>query len=154
MIDLLDSDPLESFMVILSPDERLRQISTEVDLADPYLPITINNMFAAMYQHDGVGLSAIQIGIPVRLIVADIGEGKEVYINPKIERIGGIQKVVDEGCLSFPGVYEKVKRFYKITISYKDIDGNDKTLNARGLRAQMLQHEIEHLDGILLGDIK
>ena len=109
-------------------------------------------MFAVMYQYKGVGLSAIQIGIPLRLIVADVGEGREVYLNPKVERIGGTKKVVSEGCLSFPGVYEQVSRYTKITISYTDIDGNKKTLNASGLRAHMLQHEIEHLDGILLSD--
>lgn len=139
-------------MLVLFPDERLRQISIEVDIADPYLPITINNMFAIMYKHAGVGLSAIQIGIPLRLIVADVGAGKEVYINPKIERIGGTKKLMTEGCLSFPGIYEQVSRSTKITVSYTDLDGNKKTVNASGLRAHMLQHEIEHLDGILLTD--
>jgi len=139
-------------MLVLFPDERLRQISTEVEISDPYLSITIHNMFAVMYQYKGVGLSAIQIGAPLRLIVADVGEGREVYLNPKVERIGGTKKVVSEGCLSFPGVYEQVGRYTKITVSYTDIDGNHKTLNASGLRAHMLQHEIEHLDGILLCD--
>lgn len=105
-----------------------------------------------MYKHKGVGLSAIQIGIPLRLIVADVKEGKEIYINPKIERLGGTKKLMSEGCLSFPGRYENVMRSNKVTISYQDVDGNKKSLNASGLRAQMLQHEIEHLDGILLGD--
>lgn len=108
-------------------------------------------MFKVLYEYKGVGLSAIQIGIPERIIVADVGLGREIFINPVVERIGGIKKIMDEGCLSFPGIYEKVERFTKITISYKDIDGNTKTLNTGGIRAQMLQHEIEHLDGMLLG---
>lgn len=138
-------------MLVLFPDERLRQVSAEVDLSSQY-KLTIEDMFSVMYKHEGVGLSAIQIGMPIRLIVADVGEGREVYINPKIERLGGTKKLMREGCLSFPGIYENVMRFTKITISYKDAEGNDKTLNTGGLRAQMLQHEIEHLDGILLGD--
>lgn len=138
-------------MLVLHPDARLRQVSSEVDLSSDYKR-TIEDMFKVLYEYKGVGLSAIQIGIPQRLIVADVGEGREVYINPKIERIGGIQKVMDEGCLSFPGQFEKVLRFTKITISYTDINGNRKTLNTGGLRAHMLQHEIEHLEGILLVD--
>ena len=138
-------------MLVYSPDERLRQISKEVDLYVDYTPL-IEDMFKVMYENKGIGLSAIQIGMPLRLIVADVGQGKEIYINPKIERIGGTQKLMREGCLSFPNVFENVMRFTKITISYKDLEGNSKTLNAGGLRAQMLQHEIEHLDGILLGD--
>ena len=116
------------------------------------LKLIIEDMFAEMYKHKGVGLSAIQIGIPLRLIVADVKEGKEIYINPKIERLGGTKKLMNEGCLSFPGRFENVMRSNKITISYQDVDGNKKSLNTSGFRAQMLQHEIEHLDGILLGD--
>jgi peptide deformylase len=148
---LLGYDSLEGTMLVLFPDERLRQISAEADLSID-LQIIIHNMFAVMYQYGGVGLSAIQIGIPLRLVVADVGEGKEVYINPKIERLGGTYKLMNEGCLSFPGVQERVKRFTKTTISYTDMEGNKKTLNTGGFRAQMLQHEIEHLDGKLLGD--
>ena len=137
-------------MLVLFPDEILRQVSVEHDFSTDIQPL-IDQMFAVMYKHKGVGLSAIQVGIPLRLIVADVGEGKEVYINPKIVRIGGTKKLMTEGCLSFPGVIENVMRYSKITISYQ-IDENNLTLNTGGLRAQMLQHEIEHLDGILLGD--
>lgn len=137
-------------MLVLFPDERLRQTSVEVDFSTDIKSL-IENMFKTLYEHKGVGLSAIQIGVPFRVVVADVGQGREIYINPKIERIGGTKKLMDEGCLSFPGIYEKVERFSKITISYKDVDGNEKILNTGGLRAQMLQHEIEHLDGILLG---
>lgn len=137
-------------MLVIFPDERLRQISVEV--RDQDVKQTIEDMFKVMYEHGGVGLSAIQIGIPIRLIVADVGEGREIYINPNIERIGGTKKQMREGCLSFPGIYEDVMRFTKMTISYTDENGERKTLNTGGLRAQMLQHEIEHLDGILLSD--
>jgi len=138
-------------MVILYPNPILRQVSAEVSFPADILLI-IETMFKVLYEYKGVGLSAIQIGIPLRLIVADVGEGREIYINPKIQRIGGVKKTLDEGCLSFPGVWEKVERFHKLTISYQDISGNVKTCNTSGLRAQMLQHEIEHLDGILLCD--
>lgn len=140
-------------MLVLFPDERLRQVSQELTSISDHLS-TIEDMFKVMYEHKGIGLSAIQIGVPLRVIVADVGQGREIFINPKIVRIGGTEKLMSEGCLSFPGIYENVMRFTKITISYKDADGNDKTLNTSGLRAQMLQHEIEHLDGILLGDKK
>jgi peptide deformylase len=142
-------------MLVLFPDPRLREVSSEVSFpVSTDLQVAIHNMFAIMYQYKGIGLSAIQIGVPARIVVADVGEGREIYINPKIERIGGTKKLMNEGCLSFPDVYEKVLRFTKITISYRDLDGNNLTLNTGGLRAHMLQHEIEHLDGILLGDKK
>jgi peptide deformylase len=140
-------------MLVTYPNPILRQVSAPWD-GDVDLSITIEDMFRVMYEHNGIGLSAIQIGVPLRVIVADVGEGREIFINPQIVRIGGTEKLMSEGCLSFPGIYEKIKRFTKITISYKDINGNMKTLNASGLRAHMLQHEIEHLDGILLGDKK
>lgn len=138
-------------MLVVFPDERLRQASSEVDFSTD-LEITIHNMFAVMNAYNGVGLSAIQIGIPQRIVVADVGNGKEIYINPKIERLGGTKKLMREGCLSFPGVYENVLRSIKVTISYQDVNQKVHTLNTNGLRAQMLQHEIEHLDGILLSD--
>jgi len=150
----LGSDSLEGTMLVLFPDERLRHKSLPITFPTSGLDTTIETMFAVMYEHKGIGLSAIQIGIPLRIVVADVGQGREIYINPKVERLGGIKKIMDEGCLSFPGIYEKVERFSKITISYKDVDGNTKTLNTGGMRAQMLQHGIEHLDGILLGDKK
>lgn len=139
-------------MLVVFPDERLRQKSLEVDFSTEDLQILVHNMFAVMYQYKGVGLSAIQIGMPLRVIVADVGNGREIYINPKIERIGGTKKLMKEGCLSFPGIYEDVERYSKITVSYQDINKVSHIVNTGGLRAQMLQHEIEHLDGVLLGD--
>lgn len=139
-------------MLVVFPDERLRQKSLEVDFPTEDLQILIHNMFAVMYQYKGVGLSAIQIGMPLRVIVADVGNGREIYINPKIERIGGTKKLMKEGCLSFPGIYEDVERYSKITVSYQDINQVNHIVNTGGLRAQMLQHEIEHLDGVLLSD--
>jgi len=138
-------------MLVVFPDDRLRQVSSKVDFSTD-LDILIHNMFAVMYQYKGVGLSAIQIGMPLRVIVADVGNGREIYINPEIERIGGTKKLMKEGCLSFPGIYEDVMRYSKITISYKDINQQNHIINTGGLRAQMLQHEIEHLDGVLLSD--
>lgn len=138
-------------MLVVFPDERLRQKSLEADFSED-LQILIHNMFAVMYQYKGVGLSAIQIGTPLRVIVADVGNGREIYINPKIERIGGTKKLMKEGCLSFPGIYEDVERYSKITVSYQDINQVNHIVNTGGLRAQMLQHEIEHLDGVLLSD--
>lgn len=141
-------------MLVTYPNPILRQVSAEVDFSTGILKSTLEEMFKVLYEHKGVGLSAIQIGVPLRIVVADVGQGREIYINPKIERLGGTKKLMNEGCLSFPGIYEKVMRSIKITISYQDLDGNQKSLNTSGLRAQMLQHEIEHLDGILLGDKK
>lgn len=137
-------------MLVLFPDPILRTTSAEYAF-DSNINSLIEKMFDVMYKNNGVGLSAIQIGVPLRLIVADVGEGKEVYINPKILRIGGTKKLLPEGCLSFPGVVDNIMRFAKITISYQSSIGTHLTLNTGGLRAQMLQHEIEHLDGKLLG---
>ena len=137
--------------LVTYPNTILRQTSVEV-LFPVDLTHIVDNMFDIMYKYDGVGLSAIQIGHTLRLIVADVGEGKEIYVNPKIVRLGGTQRYVIEGCLSFPDVFERIKRWNKITISYQDIEGNQKVLNTGGLRAHMLQHELEHLDGILLCD--
>ena len=137
-------------MLVLFPDPVLRLTSAEYAFDSDIQPL-IDKMFSTMYEHQGVGLSAIQVGIPLRLIVADVGYGKEVYINPKILRIGGTKKLMPEGCLSFPGISDNIARFAKITISYQSPIGTHLTLNTGGLRAQMLQHEIEHLDGKLLG---
>jgi len=136
--------------LILFPDPVLHLTSAEYAFDSNIQPL-IDKMFATMYEHRGVGLSAIQIGIPLRLVVADVGQGKEVYVNPKIDRLGGTKKLMTEGCLSFPGMVENVMRFSKITISYQSPNGSHLALNTGGLRAQMLQHEIEHLDGKLLG---
>lgn len=136
--------------LILFPNPLLRASSVEYDFSSN-IDSLIEKMFTVMYEHGGVGLSAIQIGIPLRLVIADVGEGREVYVNPKIIRLGGTKKLMPEGCLSFPGIYENIIRPSKITISYQSPDGMHLTLNTGGLRAQMLQHEIEHLDGKLLG---
>jgi peptide deformylase len=118
-------------MLVLFPDERLRQVSASVDPSFVVAPI-LEDMFKVMYEHKGVGLSAIQIGIPLRIVVVDVGAGREVYINPKIERLGGTKELMKEGCLSFPGVWEDVSRSRKITISYRSLDGIDLTLNTSG----------------------
>jgi len=136
--------------LVLFPDPILRITSVEYDFSSN-IDSLIEGMFDVMYKNNGVGLSAIQIGVPLRLIVADVGEGREVYINPKILRIGGTKKSMPEGCLSFPGISDDIMRYAKITISYQSPNGSHLTLNTGGLRAQMLQHEIEHLDGKLLG---
>lgn len=136
-------------MLLFSPNPILFETSLPVDFSTDIKPI-VEDMFTTMYKYNGVGLSAIQIGVRLRLIVADVEEGREIYINPKIERLGNTKKLAAEGCLSFPGIWDQVLRSNKITISYQDLEGNTRVLNTSGLRAQMLQHEIEHLDGILL----
>lgn len=111
----------------------------------------IDEMAKTMYNASGVGLAAIQLGIPQRIITADAGEGLIVLINPKITYKNGLMEVV-EGCLSFPGLYGVVKRASEVRVRGKDRAGKMVEIEGKELLAQILQHEIDHLDGILFID--
>ena len=137
----------------LEKDEILRKKSREVDIIDDKIQILIDDMIETMYKYNGVGLSAVQVGVLKRVVVIDIedGEGARVFINPKIISTKG-EHEVEEGCLSFPNEYAKVVRPKELTVEALDRDGKKFKLKAKDLLAQAVAHEVDHLDGILFID--
>ena len=105
----------------------------------------------SMYYHQGVGLAANQVGIAKRLFVADDGNGFRAFINPKIIKTDG-RAEAEEGCLSLPGIYVDIGRGFSVTVEYLDPDGEQRRLDAEGLLARIIQHELDHLDGVLISD--
>ena len=137
----------------LEKDEILRKKSREVDIIDDKIQILIDDMIETMYKYNGVGLSAVQVGVLKRVVVIDIedGEGARVFINPKIISTKG-EHEVEEGCLSFPNEYAKVVRPKELTLEALDRDGKKFKLKAKDLLAQAVAHEVDHLDGIIFID--
>ena len=136
------------YQVLKIGDSFLRETAKEVTKFDERMSKLINNMMDTMRAHNGIGLAAPQIGIPKRVIIADDGNGLIEVINPKILKCDG--KIVGkEGCLSVPDRIGQVKRFISVTVNGFDINGNPITIKADNLLARILQHEIDHLNGIL-----
>jgi len=140
--------------VLKYPDERLRKVAQPIDKVDDSIRSVIDDMFEPMYEEQGVGLAATQVDVHKRLFVADCSEDQNeplVFINPEITEAEGHFKN-DEGCLSFPGVYAKVERAEKITVTALDKNGERFSRSAEGLLAICIQHEIDHLEGKLFVD--
>ena len=137
----------------LEKDEILRKKSREVEVIDDKIQTLIDDMIETMYKYNGVGLSAVQVGVLKRVVVIDIedGEGARVFINPKITSIKG-EHEVEEGCLSFPNEYAKVVRPKELTVEALDREGKKFKLKAKDLLAQAVAHEVDHLDGIVFID--
>ena len=137
----------------LENDEILRKKSREVENIDEKIQTLIDDMIETMYKYNGVGLSAVQVGVLKRVVVIDIedGEGARIFINPKITKTKG-EHEVEEGCLSFPNQYAKVIRPKKLTVEALDRNGKKFTLKAKDLLAQAIAHELDHLDGIVFTD--
>ena len=140
-------------------DEILGKKSKEVDVIDDKIKQLGQDMLDTMYKNDGIGLAACQVGMLKRMIVYDIKYIEEdaqkeghILINPKITSRSKTMIEVEEGCLSFPDVYKNVKRHEKVTVEYLDINGKKKKINAKEIEAVVLQHEIDHLDGIVFLD--
>jgi peptide deformylase len=136
------------------PDERLRRKASPVEVFDNALQRTIDDMFETMYAAPGIGLAAVQVNIPKRIVVLDISEEKNAplcLINPEILERTGIEEM-DEGCLSLPGIFEKVSRPNAVRIHALDRYGDPLDLSAEGLLAVCIQHEIDHLEGRLFVD--
>jgi peptide deformylase len=137
--------------VITYPHPLLRKKSQPVAAITDDVLRLIDDMADTMYAHRGIGLAAVQIGVHQRIITVDVGEGLLVLMNPELlERTGEVQ--MEEGCLCLPGVTVEVERSEKITVRGLSIKGEEVTLPAEGLLARALQHEIEHLEGILIVD--
>lgn len=135
--------------LIYWPNPILKQVSepTKVQIQSVF-----DDMYAIMKAHNGVGLSAIQVGLPMRFFILDVGAGMEVFVNPKIESTSGELIPMREGCLSLPGWYEDVKRYPQVTVSYDDGEWKRQSSTYDGLRAHAVQHEMEHLDGKMFVD--
>lgn len=135
----------------ISTDEVLRKKCKEVKEITPNLLTLLDDMADTMYDANGVGLAAPQVGILKRAVVIDIGEGLVELINPEILETSGSQ-IDDEGCLSVPGKYAPVDRPYYAKVKAMDRDGNEFIIEGEELMARALCHEIDHLDGILYID--
>jgi len=136
------------------PDPRLRTKATPIKAVDDDLRALIADMFETMYAAPGIGLAATQVDVHKRLLVADISPDQSephAFINPEILEKDGVI-VSDEGCLSVPGYYEEVERAEHIRLRYLDQNGDAQTMEAEGLLAVCIQHEIDHLDGKLFVD--
>ncbi|MGV2101419.1 peptide deformylase [Rhizobium sp. 21-4511-3d] len=143
--------------LIILPDPILRQASKPIERVDDELKRLADDMLETMYDAPGIGLAAIQIGVPRRMLVIDVsreGEDKQpqVFINPEILKSSDERSVYEEGCLSIPDYYAEVERPATITVKYLDRDGKELTAEADGLLATCLQHEIDHLNGVLFID--
>ena len=143
--------------VAIMGDPILRTAAAEVDAFDPDLKTLVRDMFETMYHAEGIGLAAPQIGISQRVIVVDLRseeqpEARLALINPKVVWASKESEKVPEGCLSIPGLEEVIKRSSAIRVEAVDIDGGSIELETKGLFARVLQHEIDHIDGILFVD--
>jgi peptide deformylase len=133
-------------------DEILRKRSREVSVIDNKIKMLLNDMIDTMYENDGVGLAAPQVGILKRVVTIDVDDGN-IYrmINPKIIKSSG-EQTDQEGCLSVPETKGMVKRPMSVTAVYTDEEGNEVTVEAEGLLARAICHEIDHLNGVLFID--
>lgn len=144
--------------IITLPDPLLRQVSTPVERVDPALLKLADDMLETMYDAPGIGLAAIQVGVPKRLIVLDVDEGEDqqtpmTLFNPEILRINGeATRVHEEGCLSIPDFRLDIERPASLVVGYLDREGKPRELAAEGLLATAVQHEIDHLNGKLIID--
>jgi peptide deformylase len=143
--------------ILTAPDPRLKAVSKAVDKVDAETRRLIDDMTESMYAADGIGLAAVQIGVPKRIIVMDLDQkdGKKnprVFVNPKILWASNELATFEEGCLSVPDIWEDVERPAKIKAEHLDRDGKPVLLEADGLLATCLQHEMDHLEGVLFID--
>lgn len=153
-IELQDADLLA---ILIVPDKRLRMKARRVVPADrEQVTELVPRMFAAMYHAPGIGLAAPQVGVSLRLVVLDLAPDGEaapmVLVNPEVTAASSDLMAREEGCLSLPGQYAEVVRPARITVAFEDQEGKRQTLDADGLLAACIQHEIDHLDGVLFVD--
>lgn len=143
--------------ILTAPDPRLRQVSKPVETVDDELRALMDDMLETMYDAPGIGLAAIQVGVPLRVIVMDLaGKDEEpeprYFINPEILDPSEDMSVYEEGCLSVPEYCDEVERPARCRVKYLDYDGKEQVLDAEGLLATCIQHEMDHLEGVLFID--
>ena len=145
---------MSKLTVLHFPDPRLRNKALPVDAVGEDIGQLSRDMLETMYAEKGIGLAATQVGVPKRVVVMDLSEGKDspmVLVNPEIKEKSGSEEM-EEGCLSVPGFFETVRRAEKIAFRYLNLDGEEMEVRAEGLLAVCVQHEIDHLDGKLFID--
>jgi peptide deformylase len=143
--------------ILILPDKRLRQVSEPVKKIDAGIHTLVEDMFETMYEAPGIGLAAIQVGEPKRVITMDLAKkddpkDPQVFINPEILWTSEDKAIYEEGCLSIPEYYSDVERPAQVKVKYVDLEGKAHELEASGLLATCLQHEIDHLNGVLFID--
>ena len=143
--------------IIILPDKRLRLVSDPVKTFDKEIKSLVTDMFETMYEAPGIGLAAIQVGVPKRVIVMDLAKKDEpkqprVLVNPHVVWRSDERTAYEEGCLSIPEFYEEVERPSRVRVKFLDLTGAEQELEASGLFATCVQHEIDHLDGVLFID--
>jgi len=143
--------------IIIEPDPILRKKRENLEKVDNELRLLLDDLLETMYSAPGIGLAAVQVGILKRLIVIDISKDKEkknpiFLINPEIISKSKNTSIYEEGCLSLPGHFAEIERPEECKIKYIDYDGKKKEMKANGLLATCIQHEIDHLNGILFID--
>ena len=143
--------------IIILPDKRLRLVSEPVKKIDKDVRALVDDMFETMYEAPGIGLAAIQIGVPRRIVTMDLAKkddpkNPQVFINPEVLWSSDERATYEEGCLSIPEYYEEVERPALVKVAYLDRDGVARELQADGLFATCIQHEIDHLNGVLFID--
>jgi peptide deformylase len=143
--------------ILTAPDPRLKAVSEPIARVDDETRKLADDLLETMYAADGIGLAAVQVGVPKRMLVMDIAQQQGsrepmVFINPKIVWASEEMAKFEEGCLSVPEIWDDVERPAKIRAEYQDREGKLQTLEADGLLACCLQHEMDHLEGILFLD--
>lgn len=143
--------------IIILPDKRLRLISEPITKVTAEIRKLVEDMFDTMYEAPGIGLAAIQVAVPKRIVTMDVSKKEDVkepraFINPEITWRSDDPLIYEEGCLSIPDVHENVERPAKVRFRYLDIEGTSHEAEAEGLFATCIQHEVDHLDGVLFID--
>jgi peptide deformylase len=143
--------------IIILPDKRLRSVSKPVAKISEEIRTLVADMFETMYEAPGIGLAAIQVGVPSRVVVMDLSKRDttaepKVFINPEITWSSEEKSPYEEGCLSIPEIHEDVERPARVKVKYLDLDGNSHQEDAEGLFATCIQHEVDHLNGVLFID--
>ncbi|WP_449257051.1 peptide deformylase [Bosea sp. (in: a-proteobacteria)] len=150
--------------LVILPDSQLRLVSKPVETVTPEIRTLVDDMFETMYDAPGIGLAAIQVGVPLRIVTMDLSKREakddeepepkkpQVFINPEVTWSSEDFSVYEEGCLSIPDYYEEVERPAQVKVRYTGLDGKTQEIAAEGLLATCLQHEIDHLNGVLFID--
>ncbi len=143
--------------IITLPDKRLRLKSEPVKRIDASIRKLVDDLFETMYDAPGIGLAAIQIGVAKRIVTMDLSRKEEehkpqVFINPEVIWTSEEKSKYEEGCLSIPDFYEEVERPAQVKVKYLDLEGHEHEIEASGLLATCLQHEIDHTNGVLFID--